>query len=116
MKKALLIDKTGVEEAVKKEKGKLLDSKTVFKEDHVVDRDDLIARANGVGLKTRKPPIIRFSKILLKLYKKGVELPLHMQKWSVAGSLEGVCRSGCPQWRAAAGSTRVAIHGVWWTL
>jgi hypothetical protein len=48
-----------------------------------------VKRARGIGNASRPLPIIRFSKILLKIYKKGVELPKWMQKWSARACLDG---------------------------
>jgi hypothetical protein len=82
-----------VQAAIDKEQSKLLDKppkgKEVFSEEHVVSKADLIKRARGVGYKTRPLPIIRLSKILLKIYKKGVELPKWLQKWSARACVDG---------------------------
>ena len=88
LQKALETDAPGVKAAIKKEQTKLIDKpplgKAVFSEDDVVDKSELIKRVKKPGC-----PQIRISKILLKLYKKGVELPLHMQKWSARACLDG---------------------------
>ena len=88
LQKALDTDATGVKAAINKEMTKLIDKpplgKAVFSEDDVVDKSVLIKRARKPGC-----PLIRLSKVLLKIYKKGTELPLHLQKWSARACLDG---------------------------
>ena len=91
--KAYEEDRKGVQAAIDKEQRKLIDKpplgKEVFTESEVVDKHVLQNRVRIAKLKSRPPPLIRFSKILLKLYKKGVELPAWMQKWSARACVDG---------------------------
>jgi hypothetical protein len=94
LKQAQDADAKGVKTAIDKEQRKLIDKtseggKAVFSESHIVDRSELIKRARMLGQDSRPLALIRFSKILLKIYKKGVELPSWMQKWSARACVDG---------------------------
>ena len=91
LKKAIELDAAGVQAAIHKEQTKLLDTKSVYSEEEIVEKDVLRRRcidAQSRG-KSHLPKQMRFSKILLKVFKKGWELEEKLQKWSARACVDG---------------------------
>jgi len=89
IKTAIELDEKGVQAAIDKEQDKLLNLKGVYTEDKIMDKSALIQRCRDAQMAGRPDLQMRFSKILLKIFKKGWELPAHMQKWSARACVDG---------------------------